>query len=1045
MAGPEQRPRANARANLQVPKLRIFLMRHSKSCSNMLREHAEVTGFDLGKVSQKVRDTPLSEIGMRMASTYGPRLRAALTERDLLTESTTIAASELLRAQQTARILFGDERELVILPFLAEEGDIPENTPTDGPTQVTAMGNTGKPRRNRREATAESLWSSLTAWIYAHLEEFPREANGDIQIIAVGHKSYLQRQVLTKLGKATVQLKNMDGFVIEADLTGPSAFRFVELVPANLPPAEVDVADDRCALLDGSPRVVTPFPLRQFTQDPTILAHEEALATLFDTVIAHLKIPATISMADLLLVFERTPDLGAKLREFTEDPVVRGLFQKLYNNQTVAEEWPPLDYPVVAPPLWSVPGYHKESIKQWNLRILKAIGDAHQPPMSQQAVFEAIRDGPKDFNEVLRGLMGGADPDAKLKEWTRLGEIDGDVVLMNINIPQRFVQTLRGSRTWAEYLDDQDRGSYYTEFEASLATPLIFATKLRRLLNDVNQQLFVFVPVGADPQSSKFSTVDDPEGVPFRETAWIQIGRPFPEEPQFIEANQTYGAAIVIQGFRLRQNPDLRRMLLSAPPSAMSEHARKLLPDWTSGPGCQKWLDMIETVDEWYTRSLNFATAWRPESGPNGSVMNDGYADYKRMITETQKTLDGRPTLQTLPGPTLYAQITAMPPQEFLRQVSGAPKEEPETRLGVNLQVIADLASQPAIDPNTVYQKFATWKEQYSRQIADTPTIKRAILDTIRPRDKRLLLGNSKERYRRTLKAQLDTAIGQLGFTGSDPTHTLLTLAESPNPDTAAIWTAFQTWRASGPINEMFRAELEKVAAPGFFSSAKTYASRIADLVRRATSTSTQLSQNLTGVLRSGGRGEELKARIKTLKAKPEYANRRVNLDRILAIDKEAAYDDTVRTKIQELAQVGGNNTFDTGSSRMRSRKQSGGGLPLAYFRDGAQMAGTYAEPTGVGLAGSAGAWVRAPLSMQGGSRRRTRRQQRVQQQGGFSPSQNEMGYNRQQGGFSPSIMGSFAANGAALLPIAAYMGFKMWKNGKRSTRKGSKSRKTGK
>ena len=87
-------------------------------------------------------------------------------------------------------------------------------------------------------------------------------------------------------------------------------------------------------------------------------------------------------------------------------------------------------------------------------------------------------------------------------------------------------------------------------------------------------------------------------------------------------------------------------------------------------------------------------------------------------------------------------------------------------------------------------------------------------------------------------------------------------------------------------------------------------------------------------------------------------------------------------------------------------KKQAGGGvnMPLAYFKDGAQMQGTFTEPTGV----QGPAWFRPALSQTGGTRRRGRRQ-------------------RQRGGFSPSVMGSFAVNGLRLVPVAAYLGYKMY------------------
>jgi hypothetical protein len=74
--------------------------------------------------------------------------------------------------------------------------------------------------------------------------------------------------------------------------------------------------------------------------------------------------------------------------------------------------------------------------------------------------------------------------------------------------------------------------------------------------------------------------------------------------------------------------------------------------------------------------------------------------------------------------------------------------------------------------------------------------------------------------------------------------------------------------------------------------------------------------------------------------------------------------------------------------------------MPLAYFKDGAQMQGTTSEP-GALLGGTSSTWAREAIPQTGGR--------------------------RQAGGFSPSVMGAFASNGARLLPLAAYMGYKMW------------------
>jgi len=129
----------------------------------------------------------------------------------------------------------------------------------------------------------------------------------------------------------------------------------------------------------------------------------------------------------------------------------------------------------------------------------------------------------------------------------------------------------------------------------------------------------------------------------------------------------------------------------------------------------------------------------------------------------------------------------------------------------------------------------------------------------------------------------------------------------------------------------------------------------------------------------------------------------------------------------------GMNHEHNSVRNRKPGRKQKGGngsaGMPLAYFQDGAQMKGTFGEMTGVGLANPTANWVRPPLSQTGG--RRTRRSKKQRGSSRFSKKQNGSSRfsKKQEGGFSPSVMGAFATNGARLIPVAAYMGYKMYTN----------------
>ena len=115
-------------------------------------------------------------------------------------------------------------------------------------------------------------------------------------------------------------------------------------------------------------------------------------------------------------------------------------------------------------------------------------------------------------------------------------------------------------------------------------------------------------------------------------------------------------------------------------------------------------------------------------------------------------------------------------------------------------------------------------------------------------------------------------------------------------------------------------------------------------------------------------------------------------------------------------------------------RNQRGGngsaGMPLAYFQDGAQMFRTSPTPTGVGLAGMSEGWVRTPLGLTGGARRRTQKQRQQQRQ-----------RQQQNGGFTASVMGAFASNGLRALPLAGYLGYKQYSNEQERSRRQSRAR----
>jgi len=155
------------------------LIRHSKSCSNLLRNNPKTEEF-----SQQIRDPALTAIGAEMADAYGPLLAHRLKMHDIHLENAIIGASELRRAQETAKRLFKGHR-IITLPYFTEQGEIPENTPAYG-------------------ATTKPDWKRLVAWL-------PDRFGANATVIAVGHGSYL-RSVL-----GVRRLANLDCVIINLE------------------------------------------------------------------------------------------------------------------------------------------------------------------------------------------------------------------------------------------------------------------------------------------------------------------------------------------------------------------------------------------------------------------------------------------------------------------------------------------------------------------------------------------------------------------------------------------------------------------------------------------------------------------------------------------------------------------------------------------------------------------------------------------------------------------------------------------------------------
>ena len=271
--------------------------------------------------------------------------------------------------------------------------------------------------------------------------------------------------------------------------------------------------------------------------------------------------------------------------------------------------------------------------------------------------------------------------------------------------------------------------------------------------------------------------------------------------------------------------------------------------------------------------------------------------------------------------------------------------------------------------------------------------------------------------------------------------QTLLNLMNQPKQSASAIFKAFDSWRKTitpGGINPQLFDSIKKVSSPGWFGASKEYIPNIQRLVKQYVENKSEyvpVPQNPTRTNTVLGRRGLLPQRPTTPPPPPSHDcdTNEVFDPSIHVADQNGTpvcvdNDDGRERFIRKVLAGGYRHTRKIATSRRMVhrhtarcghrrtvRRQHGGAtpMPLAYYQPGAYETRTL-EATGAGFAGSTATWAREPVMQTGG--RRTR---------------------RQAGGFSPSVMGQFASAGLRLLPVAGYMGYKMFnKKGSRKTRR---------
>ena len=200
-------------------RIQLFLMRHSKSCSNHLRHNTKDSL--LIKQSQEVRDPALSEKGVHMATEYGAVIRRQLKEKGFNLTDCVIGASALRRAQQTAKLVFNCDSPVTWRHF-TENGRLPENTPT-------------------ADTYKKPDWKAFIRDLANH-----SSVTEGASVIAVGHGSFLAGMMGSK------PLHNLDGFLLDITIEKNGEYTIHKTTFIPWKGEKIDHSNDRCMLQQTS-------------------------------------------------------------------------------------------------------------------------------------------------------------------------------------------------------------------------------------------------------------------------------------------------------------------------------------------------------------------------------------------------------------------------------------------------------------------------------------------------------------------------------------------------------------------------------------------------------------------------------------------------------------------------------------------------------------------------------------------------------------------------------------------------------------------------
>jgi hypothetical protein len=358
------------------------------------------------------------------------------------------------------------------------------------------------------------------------------------------------------------------------------------------------------------------FKFSDYTSDPRLLKYDDILQRLYAKILKNKRANLNKSAFELHKIITDLPyaDYVTALTQVNPSAandnnmkvILYCLLAKQYGFIPPVSDvgiWPPIEYPLTSveeeasaplPPPYKVPGYKFEDMIQSEVRVFRAILDESTDPN--------IRG--KTIQEAYAYIAGNLDiiraiPESKFKNFYKHEQLYGNTYLYSSQgYNNRFIGLMRGN-SWLGFLNKLVYNSTYTEARGNPLYGTCVANNFSLVINR-NQQVYVCLPHSTNMNHTLFIAA---EMVPIANTAWIKFSESV-TQAGLLPNSILLGDNVIqtfcrFQGYRLYDMPPppILKALSHGVPLAMSDHVKKLYPEWTNKETLDVWLDKV--MNKW--------------------------------------------------------------------------------------------------------------------------------------------------------------------------------------------------------------------------------------------------------------------------------------------------------------------------------------------------------------------------------------------------------------------------------------------------------------